>query len=323
MNLRKIIFAALLVSALAGCKKDEDTTVSPSLEGYLTIKGLPEYVSGKQSVQLEPKGLSHPEGKEITYTWRVSPTAPAADSTRIFNFTFSDTLQTCTITCTASAEGYSSSAAVGYTTIVKGGKDGSITGIEFPTTCFSTSAATYYYKQIGTQTWLLNNVAEKPSGMPYVNADVMSNVFGRYYSYQDAISVCESLSTSEMEWTLPTLEDWRTLQTYIKEQPDAGKSVAAALMGNASFNGETMWEYWKAVGDITNSTGFSAIPVGYTNIKSSLFDGEYEYAAFWTASPADKSNEAQAVYIIENQPDIYIGDMDRESFGASVRCIRK
>ena len=297
MNLRKIIFAALLVSAFAGCKKDEDTTVSPSLEGYLTIKGLPAYVSGKQSVQLEPKGLSHPEGKEIPYTWRVSPTAPAADSTRIFNFTFSDTLQTCTITCTASAEGYSSSAAVGYTT--------------------------YYYKQIGTQTWLLNNVAEKPSGMPYVNADVMSNVFGRYYSYQDAISVCESLSTSEMEWTLPTLEDWRTLQTYIKGQPDAGKSVAAALMGNASFNGETMWEYWKAVGDITNSTGFSAIPVGYTNIKSSLFDGEYEYAAFWTASPADKSNEAKAVYIIENQPDIYIGDMDRESFGASVRCIRK
>jgi uncharacterized protein (TIGR02145 family) len=66
---------------------------------------------------------------------------------------------------------------------------------------------------------MLNNVAEKPAGKAYGNADVMSNVYGRYYSYLEAISVCESLSTSGYEWKLPSLDDWKTLEAYIKEQP--------------------------------------------------------------------------------------------------------
>jgi uncharacterized protein (TIGR02145 family) len=325
MNFRKIIFAALIVSAAAGCKKkDADAALTPSLDGYMTIQGLPEYVKGGQSVTLTPKGVSHPDGKELTYTWRVTPSAPTACSTKVFNFTFTDTLQTCTIYCTASAEGYSSSAAVNYATVVKGGADGSIKGLEFPTTGISTSdTTTYYFKQIGTQTWMLNNVAEKPAGKAYGNADVMSNVYGRYYSYLEAISVCKSLSTSGYEWKLPSLDDWKTLEAYVKEQPNHGKSLAAALMGDATFNGKIMWEYWPQVGDITNSTGFSAIPVGYTNIETSLFEGENEYAVFWTDTEADKANEAHAIYLIEGQPELFISQMDKQSFGASVRCIRK
>ena len=105
MKFSKIIVAALFVSAVIGCKKDEETTTTPVLDGYLYISGkLPEYVSGGHTVTLKPEGLSHPDGKEITYTWTVSPSAPTACTTEVFSFTFSDTLQTCTIYCTASAE---------------------------------------------------------------------------------------------------------------------------------------------------------------------------------------------------------------------------
>lgn len=327
MNFRKLIFATLLFSAAVSCKDDDEGTVKPSLDGSLSIAGLQEYVIPGQTLQLTPKGATHPDGKDLTYYWKVSPTAPTACTTDVFNITFTDTLQTCTIYCSAIADGYSSLSASSLVTVVKGGKDGSIKGIEFPAENFSTNDATYYYKQIGTQTWILNNVAERSSGKAYHNSEAMSDVIGRFYSYSEAVAVCESLSTSEMEWTLPTLEDWKTLESYIKGEiaadPQKGKSTAAALMGDATFNDMTMWEYWPAVGDITNSSGFGAISAGYTNLETNLFEGVYGYATFWTATADEEDDLAYCAYIICNEPDLYIGRKDTKSFGASVRCIRK
>lgn len=327
MNFRKLIFVALLFSAAVSCKDDDEGTVKPSLDGTLSIAGLQEYVIPGQTLELSPEGLTHPDGEALTYYWKVSPTAPTACTTEVFSITFTDTLQTCTIYCNATAEGYSASSTSSLVTVVKGGKDGSIKGIEFPDDNFSTDDATYYYTQIGTQTWILNNVAERSSGKPYRNADAMSDVIGRYYSYSEAVAVCESLSTDDMKWALPTLEDWQTLQSYIKGEigadPQKGKSTAAALMGDATFNDQTMWEYWPAVGDITNSSGFGAISAGYTNLETRSFEGVYEYATFWTATADEQGDLAYCAYIICDEPDLYITQKDTGSFGASVRCIRK
>ena len=327
MNFRKLIFTALIVSAAVSCKKDDEGTVKPSLDGTLSIKGLQEYVTPGQTLTLSPEGITHPEGKDLTYYWKVTTTAPTACTTKVYNITFTDTLQTCTVYCNAIAEGYSGSSASSLVTVVKGGKDGSIKGIEFPQENFSTQDGTYYYKKIGTQTWIVNNIAERSSGKPYRNSEVMSDVVGRYYSYSEALAVCESLSSDSQTWALPTLEDWQTLEGFVKgdisANPQQGKSVAAALMGDATFNSNTMWEYWPSVGDITNSSGFSAIPAGYTNLKGSTFDGVYEYAAFWTATEGDNASEAYCAYLICDEPELFIGKRDKESFGASVRCIKK
>jgi uncharacterized protein (TIGR02145 family) len=100
-------------------------------------------------------------------------------------------------------------------------------------------------------------------------------------------------------------------------------TVASALMGNSTFNGTEMWEYWPTVGDITNASGFSAIPAGYANISSGYISGAYEYATFWTATPVEGNNdEAFYTYLICDQPDLFFGKGDKNSFGASVRCIR-
>lgn len=334
MNFRKLIFAALIICAAASCKKDKDSTITPGLDGILSIKGLPQFVGIYEEVTLKPKGVSHPDGGELTYTWKVSPSAPTAVEGEEFPFEFTDTLQTCTVYCTASAEGYTGSSVSAYVTVVKGGKDGSIKGIDFPDASFSTpiddySENTYFYWEIGSQTWMLNNAAERSSGKPYENCEVMSDVVGRYYSYEEAIAVCESLKESSgMNWKLPTREDWEALESYIKGEieadPAKGKSVAAALMGDATFNDYTMWEYWPAVGDITNSSGLAAIPVGYANLKTSTFEGTYEYAAFWTATTSETNEkQAYAAYLICGEPDLYIGARDKTSFGASVRCILK
>lgn len=322
MSFRKLIlilsaFAALSIS----CKKDDDESkAKPTLDGTLVIEGVPEFINPGQKYTLVAKGVEHPDGDELNYYWRISPSQTKYDTTYTvasYPHTFSDTLQTYTVYCYAYAEGYSNSSAFVYTTTMKGGRNGSITGIEFP----SEMVNDQFVATIGTQTWTTNNLSENAFGEGFRNSEVMSTVFGRYYNYEDAVKACEALGTG---WTLPTLEDWNVLEEYVKANMGGSKSMASALMGDASLNGEIMWEYWPAVGDITNSSGFSAIPVGYANLVSNIFTGSYKYSTFWTATSLE-TDDAMAYYkyLIYNQPDVYTGTADKESFGASVRCIRK
>ena len=102
-----------------------------------------------------------------------------------------------------------------------------------------------------------------------------------------------------------------------------------------------MWEYWPAVGDITNETGMSIIAAGFAmlgqknetpkedpnieyNYPNAIFKGYLEYAAFWTADKVeDEEGMAYYRYLIFDQPDLMIAKGDMKTFGASVRCIRK
>ena len=85
-----------------------------------------------------------------------------------------------------------------------------------------------------------------------------------------------------------------------------------------------MWEYWPNLGTITNASGMSIIPSGYANLSSKSFEGIYEYATFWTSTVSESNeNLAYYKYIYRDQPDVFTGEADRKSFGASVRCIRK
>jgi uncharacterized protein (TIGR02145 family) len=323
MNLRKFI---LILSAFAvitvSCKDDDDTATKPSLSGDLRISGLPEFVEPGQTCTLTPTGIKHPDGDPVGYYWKISPTETKYDTTDVKVFTFTDTLQTCTIYCCAYADGYSSSSLTTYATVVKGGKDGSITGIEYPEESVD---GNNYYTTVGTQTWSFNNVGVGPEGLGYRESDIMSYVLGRYYSYEEAVNVCGKLGS---DWKLPSKEDWEILEAYVSDQiatdPTYGKSVAAALLGDAAFNTITMWEYWPTLGTITNSTGMGIIPTGYANLASKTFDGLYSYATFWTSTPAESDeNLAYCKYIYCDQPDVFTAKVDKKTFGASVRCIRK
>ena len=326
MNFRKLILIAAACAFVAvSCKKDEDTETKPSLRGTMRILDLPEFISPNQKITMRVKGGEHPEGKEMGFYWKVVPGMSSYDTTRYedglgkdgkpsdgsFEHTFKDTLATFTVYCYAYASGYNGNSATIYTTSVKSGPKGSITGIDYPADGITT---------IGNQTWTTANLSEG-TAMPFREAEIMSDIFGRYYNFEQAQIACESLGS---EWKLPTKEDWETLEAFVKDNPDLGKSTAAALMGNASFNKELMWEYWPSVGDITNGTGFSAIPVGYSNLTAGSFTGSYEYAAFWTATTVENEEHlAYYKYLICDQPDMFTGKADKESFGASVRCIRK
>lgn len=326
MNFRKLIYISAVILAAIACKKDEETTTTPSLNGNLQIMGLPEFISPGALVTLTNKGAEHPDGEKIGYAWKVSPSMTKYDTIDVFHHKFADTLQTYSVYCSAYASGYSSLSTVTYTTAVAPGYNGSIQGIRYNKIAADSlyvNNMQHYYKTIGTQTWTLNNIAVS-GGVPFRNSELMAEIFGRYYNFESAKAACNALDTETQNWELPTREDWNTLEAYITGNTNEtyGKTITAAMFAPVTFNSGVMYDYWPIVGDITNGSGFSAIPVGYANTTAKSFKGYKEYATFWTSDEATET-EAYYTYLICDQPGLFTSKGDKASFGASVRCIRK
>ena len=341
IKLNSIIIAIAATVCLISCKKDDETTVSPSLDGALTFT-VPAYVLPNTSVTITPSGVEHPEDEAIGYYWKVTPGMTKNDTTKFLNgldkngnpsdgtfkYTFSDTLQTYTINAYAFASGYTYSMKTETCTVVDGGIDKSITNLGLADRSVATiGGVSYPYVTIGGLDWLCRNISDETAGAPYANYKVMSDVFGRYYSYEEAMTICPE------GWRLPTDAEWTAALA-------ANDNKIAALMGNGYFNDELMWEYWPEVGEINNASGLSVIPVGYSLLSSKAtdpkqdihvdgtypqaqFKGYMEYAVFWTADLAeDEEGMAYYRYIICDQPEFMLGKGDTKTFGASVRCVR-
>ena len=346
MKISKIISLTIIaacVMAAVSCKKDDDSTALPSLGGTLSFYA-PLFIEPGQTLTMTPSGVEHPADKGLGYYWTVAPVMDDMDTTRLenglspegletdgsFTYTFPDSLAVYIVRAYAFAEGYTGKSGERYVTTVKPGLDGSLTntGIKASDAHITVDGQDYYYHRIGDLEWFRNNVARKVGGAPYSNAEIMTNVFGRFYNYEDALKACPE------GWRLPTEEDWIALGAALNassEKYGTVPGVAARLMADSQFNGVTMWEYWPEVGSITNESKFSAVPAGYMNLGEEVDGaypeansyGVYEYAAFWTAdSVEDDDAMAYYRYIVANQPDLFITKGDKKNFGASVRCVR-
>lgn len=350
MNFRKLtplIFTVAAIAAAISCKKDEESEVMPSLNGTLTFNA-PKFIRQKQELEMSPSGITHPDGNGIGYYWKVTPGMSASDTVRLenglspdgqesdgsFRYRFSDSLATYTVSCYGFAAGYSTAYTSRLVTVVQGGLDGSITGtgIAASDPRIEYDGDTYHYTSLAGMDWFRNNLSIQASGAPYANCEAMSDVVGRYYSYEEAINACPE------GWRLPTDAEWVAMAEALNpgtSVPEYGiiPDIAADLMAAAEFNLTPMWEYWPAVGEITGRSGLAVIPAGYANLGQIGTDGNYpaaafyginEYAAFWTADRVeDEKGMAYYRYIIEDQPDMLIGKGDIKTFGASVRCVRE
>lgn len=338
-----LFIIAASVMAAVSCKKDKDSTSLPSLGGALSFYA-PLFIEPGQSVTMTPTGVEHPEGEELGYYWTVSPVMDDLDTTRFenglnrydeesdgsFTFKFPDSLGVYTVRAYAFAEGYIGKSGERLVTTVKPGLNGSLTNTDIKSTDahIKFEGQDYYYIGIGDLEWFRNNLATTTGGAPYSNAEIMTNVLGRFYNYEDALAACPE------GWRLPTEEDWLALGAALgstAEKYGTIKGIAPKLMVDSQFNGITMWDYWPAVGTLTNSSKFSAVPAGYMNLGEEIDGaypeansyGVYEYAAFWTADSVD-DDEGMAYYryIVGSEPDLFITKGDKKNFGANVRCVR-
>lgn len=327
---RIILIASVLLSAFCAvsCKDDDEEETPPYLNG-LPQFDLPAYGKVGDTFHFTGSGAKDADGKAASYYWYATPCSSTRDTSLTYDLTLPDTLCTVSLTCVAFAKGYSNTTTTKDITIVKPGwNTGSVTGMLFNVGkdfqfTDSRDGHVYWCSTIGKKDWFKENLAYKtPESKPLENCDITTELFGLFYNWEEAAAACPD------GWRVSTLEDWADAAAALtgNEFTTDGTmySVAGEFMGDMYFNGEKMWEYWPEV-KITNKSGLCIMPVGYATIStqgpaqfSSVQSG---YAAFWTAE--EKNSEMGYYrYIYEEHPDIFLGNADKKSFGASVRCVR-
>lgn len=327
MDIKKYILMPLAVVMLclfASCKKDKQETYE-YLNGAPRFS-LPAFGEAGETFSFKAGGVTADDGSKVTYYWYANPISTARDTSDTYSITLPDTLCTVTVNCVAYADGYYNSSTSRDITIVRAGRtNGSITGLDAQAErdfMFTDPRDGHEYMctTIGSKDWFRENLAYKGTGTPLANCEATSDVFGRFYNWQEASTSCPE------GWRLSTLDDWADAAAVaLGERPgpqDRIYSVAGAFMGNIYFNGNKMWEYWPAV-KITDQTGLSIIPLGYANRMESdtEFKSMYDYAAFWTADGKD-ADQAYYRYFFEESPDMFIASASKNSFVANVRCVR-
>ena len=162
----------------------------------------------------------------------------------------------------------------------------------------------YRSTEEGGFTWLGNNLYGTPDGRDYRGCEVVSKLFGQYYTWEEAQTACPE------GWRLPTGAEF----------DQALGSVSGELMVNASFLGEDMWPYWPQV-PISNKRLFNAIPTGYMDLttEQEVF-GYKQYACWWTSD--EKEDLGVFRYIFEDEPTINKGVGSKTSLALNVRCIK-
>jgi uncharacterized protein (TIGR02145 family) len=191
---------------------------------------------------------------------------------------------------------------------------------------------------IGTQVWLVENLrttrfkdgtpipqvtdatawgALSSGGYCWYNNNESSNktTYGAIYNWQAAIDVCPT------GWHLPTDAEWKTLEkSQIMSSADAeatGWRYSGLVGGKLKESGTSHWTITAA--DVTNSTGFTALPGGDRDSDVGFTDlGNYSF--FWSAT---EDGTPRAWYRRLNNDNAGVHrNSSRKATGYSVRCLK-
>ena len=326
------VLLAALCLAQQGCKKDD-----PQLEymrGVLHLKADPFVSPGYTKTFMIDTlmTVSRPDGGTVGYYFLNEETdvrdTLVTEDGRIRNHYYTltvpeDAKGTVTLWLfaytPAKANYYNSYTSLDLV-VVRPGLDGngSVTG--FDTTAGSTfedgrDGREYYQIEAGGNTWMRENLSWKGAGYTYLDLKAMEDVFGRYYTWTEAMQACPE------GWRLPAEADFAALQDDAPVDADI-PGLAGKMMGNLYFNETRLWPYWRDV-NITDDLHLSVMPTGYAVVGEGRtnFTGVSEYAVFWTADEA--GDEAVVRYIYQDKDILYLTTMLQVEFAASVRCIKE
>ncbi len=334
MKFSRYILPVLLAAVCLlpeGCKK-KDTT-QDYMDGVLRLK-VPPFVEpgfSKTFMIDTMMTITRPDGGTVGYyfynqdtgTRDTLVTADGRIKNHYYTYTAPSMPGNLTLWLYAFAPsdaGYYSSYTGASIVVVRGGLDGngSITGFDMQTGTKFTDARDgreYYAVEAGGHTWMRENLAWKGAGRPYYDCDAMADVFGYYYTWDEAVTACPE------GWRLPTDADFAALADGAAPGTDIA-GLAGRMMGNFYFNGTKLWPYWREV-TITDALKLSVMPTGYAVVGEGKgsFTGVSEYAVLWTADEA--GDEALVRYIYQDKDIVFQTLMIKDEFAATVRCVKE
>ncbi len=191
---------------------------------------------------------------------------------------------------------------------------------------------TYKTVQIGTQTWMAQNLNyESANSYCYKDSAKYCTMYGRLYTWAAAMDSVGKWSTNGKGcgcgkicspkypvrgicpngWHLPTKAEFEMLFAAVGGQLTAGK-ILKSTNGWKDYNSES--------GNGTDAFGFSALPAGrrYYHGDGFYYDGDYAY--FWSSTEDDLLH-AYRMRLIYSYDYAGLGD-DYKGYGFSVRCVK-
>jgi len=189
---------------------------------------------------------------------------------------------------------------------------------------------------IGTQRWMAENlrVTHYPDGtfIPNVTDDTeWSNLGdnntddaycfydtdsgnGALYTYAAAKNACPT------GWHLPSDDEWKTLEMFLgMSQNEADKIKWRGTDEGTKLKAKSGWNN---NGNGNDDYGFTALPEGYRNYESGLFEETGNYGRWWSSTEnSDNSDNAYLRDLSYEQTKIYRKSYPK-STGSSVRCVK-
>jgi uncharacterized protein (TIGR02145 family) len=123
----------------------------------------------------------------------------------------------------------------------------------------------YKTVKIGDQTWLAENLSWEGAGVWYNNSPMFGNLYGRLYTWKEALTVAPP------GWHLPADEEWQKLVDFA-----GGAATAAEALKSEDWDG-------------TDAFGFSALPGGYCYGYDGFFYNIGDCGSWWSAT--EKNSE--------------------------------
>ena len=201
-----------------------------------------------------------------------------------------------------------------------------------PTTTTNTNTITdvdgnlYHYVVIGTQTWLVENLKTTHfnDGTPIPNvtnaADRHTLKTPAYFWYNNDINNKDTYGAlydwyavntgilAPKGWHVPSNDEWKILINFLGGANVAGKHLKE--------KGAT---HWDSTNNSDNSSGFTALPGGCTNL-----DGFFEYIGmfgnWWSSTPYASGAMCQSMSPGSN--GVAETTENPKNFGYSVRCVK-
>ncbi|HOR61198.1 MAG TPA: FISUMP domain-containing protein, partial [Bacteroidales bacterium] len=175
----------------------------------------------------------------------------------------------------------------------------------------------YKKVQIGSQTWMAENLAYAPSSgnyWAYNNDDLNVEIYGYLYDWNTAMNneVSSNTNPSGVQgicpagWHLPSNAEWTQLTNFLGE--NAG--------GKLKETGTVHWDNPNE--GATNEYGFTARPGGYYLNGYSFKIGENGY---WWSTTENNSDNAWIRILAANGNDAINANLGK-NFGLSVRCVK-
>ena len=181
----------------------------------------------------------------------------------------------------------------------------------------SRDGQTYKTIEIGTQTWMAENLNYKTdSSFCFNNADSNCVKYGRYYNWATAM---EGEGVCPAGWHLPSLVEWNVLIYALGGNDSAGKALKSVPGWNSVILG-------------SDDYGFSALPAGNFSIDDKgdrKFKNEdyswrlsnYRFANYWSSTEYD-DKRAYGINLYGSDNHVNLGTDDKIRSGKSIRCVK-